>query len=104
MTCKELHQRIEREFREPDTGILNVLPEEWVKALLDTPDAPAPEKLLRMCRENAEKDDFEEGGEAPIAETPAPAAGRETDNPMPEKSLADMLRWAFAEARKRNQR
>lgn len=91
MTCKELHQRIEREFREPDTGILNILPEQPVKELLDTPDAPAPEWLLRACRENAVNDDFEEQS-VPASPT----------QPIDRTTLVEKLRWATEEAERRN--
>lgn len=119
MTCKELHDRILEEFLEPDTGILNILPEQAVRALLDTPEAPAPEGLLRVCRENAVTDDFEERDSAAcvsqgctctesceqkpedIARCAAPTQQKQKAA-NPRLSLTEMLRWAAAEAERRN--
>ena len=114
MTCKELHDRILEEFLEPDTGILNILPEKAVRELLDTPEDPAPEWLLRACRENAVTDDFEErdsyvadkrSDEKAMARCAEPTQQKpvSTETEVHNRlTLKEMLRWATAEAARRN--
>ena len=113
MTCKELHDRILEEFLEPDTGILNILPEKAVKELLDTPEDPAPEWLLRACRENAVTDDFEErdsaacvsqAGSSPEEKQVLEQQRQASTEAEAPRTLKEMLRWAAAEAERRNRR
>lgn len=100
MTCIELYERIMAEFLEPDTKILTILPEESVKALLETPDQLAPEWLLQACRDNAVKDSFEEkdvqhlSGELP----------RKEEQKTDKTTLEEKLERATALAEVRNQR